>query len=719
MRIKEDRGLEKIRGTVDRIIFTSDNDQFCVFKATLAERSKKAVVAGNITTPLVGEEIEIKGYWWVHPRFGRQFKAESLTRILPRSEKGIVRYLSSGLFKGIGEAMARRIVETFGEDTLRIFEEEPERLREVRGIGAKTWQALMESYRDTEALHDLTLYLEQAGVSGRYAPMLHKTYGEDALEIIRENPYRLIREVDGIGFVTADQLACSEGLSELNESRIEAGLEHILLQATMNGDCCLPINKLVGKTAELLRVDQENITYLTEEMLDYGVFPVEIYEGICYVYHPRIYEAETGVAYHIERLLSRADAIPLPSDLVVKRIENDLQLKLAESQSEALRRSMSAGVVVITGGPGTGKTTLVRGILQYAEQANLKVLLAAPTGRAAKRLAEASGKDASTLHRLLEAGLDGEISLFQKDAANPLKGDVIIVDEASMLDIELMYHFLEAVSSGTRIVLVGDVNQLPPVGPGNVLRDIIDSDTVPVVHLKTIFRQASGSDIAVNAQRVCDGLMPEFTLDGDVVLYEFVDEKALEIVLQLCNELHYENDESKFSVQVLSPMYQGVCGVDNLNNEIQAQVQAADKKRGMFFVGDKVMQTRNNYEKGVYNGDIGLIFANDKDIAHVDYRDKNVTYENEERNEIRLAYAMTVHKSQGSEYDTVIIVLMPSQYIMLQRNLLYTALTRAKKKAYIVGTKDAIGKAVRTHYIEGRCGLLRARLCGEVDDGLA
>ncbi len=707
---EKQQGAERFRGTVDRIVFAAQDGSFCVFKMALSDRLQSVTVAGQVAPPLVGEEVEVLGGWMRHPRFGEQLRAVALHRRPPTETAAIVRYLSSGLFSGIGKAMAGRIVAAFGSDTLRVLEEEPQRLLTVSGIGEKTLARIRESVTASAALQKLTWYLEEAGVAGRYAPALQKLYGEDALTVLQEDPYRISREVDGIGFTVADRIAQFHGTDALAEGRIEAAAAYVLATCEQDGECCVPSTRLVQQVAAVLQTDSEEVGRILGELLEYGVFPTEAQAETVYVYAPDVYEAETGIPYHLERLIRTCKEPVALSDLVREHMAAILEVTLAPAQTDAIETALSHPVTVITGGPGTGKTTLLRGCLYCLEQAGLKTVLAAPTGRAAKRLAESARREASTLHKLLEAGAIGAETVFQRNYTKPLGADVVIVDEASMLDVRLMYHLLEAMKDGARLLLVGDVHQLPPVGPGNVLRDLISSETVAVVRLTELFRQAEGSEIARSAQQIHHGIVPQWTDDehGDVVFYDCRDEEALQRVCALCRLLDYGHVEQQFQVQVLSPMHKGVCGVTNLNRELQALWQG-EGARGIT-VGDKVMQRRNNYEKGVYNGDVGRVYACTDNVIRVDYQVRNVVYEAEETEELQLAYAMTVHKSQGSEYDTVIIVLQPSHYVMLQRNLLYTALTRAKKKAYIISTPEALARAVRTQRVNRRCSLLATRL---------
>ena len=705
---------ETFAGTVESIVFVAADDSFCVFKMRLAQQYKSWTLVGNVSAPLVGEEVEVSGTWVEHPRFGRQLRITALRRVRPQSAAGIVRYLGSGLFRGIGPALAKRIVDHFGEETLAVLDTSPERLAEVRGIGETTWRNFAQTYHEVSDLHALTLALEEAGVAERFAAVLQKQYGESALTVLENDPYRLARDVEGFPFRSADALAMHAGMPQDSMDRIEAGVNEVLLRGAERGHSCLKLATLARETARLLRIDEDRIREALGELLEYGVYPVTIVDDTAYVYHLSLYEAETGVAHHIERLQTVEPLTVVGAEMILEKWAAKEEVTLAAEQIQAILAALETGVLVITGGPGTGKTTLVRALLAVVSQARLRTVLAAPTGRAAKRLAETSEQDASTLHKLLEAGLVEDASVFQRDAQNPLKGDLFIIDEASMLDVSLMYHFLEAVPDHARVIFVGDVDQLPPVGPGNVLRDIIASDTVPVVRLEHIYRQEEGSGIALAAAAIRQGQMPVWR--DDVTFIDCAEEEALEEVLSLCRTLRYADPERQFAMQVLAPMYRGICGVDALNQALQRQAHGymGKSNRGLQ-VGDKVMQRKNNYEKGVYNGDLGEVYAVGEEHIAVDFRIKNSTYERGELQELQLAYALTVHKSQGSEYETVVLVLLPSQQIMLQRNLVYTAVTRAKSHVYIVGSPAAFKKALRTQHTAGRTSLLRARLTGEID----
>lgn len=702
--------MQMITGRVGRILFGSPDRRYTVFTLR-PERGEAVTVTARLTAPTPGRYVTVTGRLVVHPRYGPQFEAVAIEGGTGADTEGLVRYFRSHLFPGIGNVLARRIVEAFGAEALQVLAQEPERLLEVPGIRERQLERMVASYKENRDVHELYAHLETAGVPGRFAAPIHRLYGEYATDLVRNEPYRLVRDLDGFGFGMADALARRAELDMTAPSRLEAGLEYVLWTATAEGHCCLKEDMLLRRATVLLGLGADLLRPLLGEMVDFGVLPVSMAAGVPYIYHPQVYEAETGAAYHLARLQRRAPAprILAESSLQAQRIEP------SPEQREAMKTVLTAAVTVITGGPGTGKTTLVRGLLSCLQQENLRVVLAAPTGRAAKRLAETTGHRAATIHKLLEAGREEERAVFRRNGDNPLKGDVFIIDEASMLDIFLLYRLLEALPSGARLVLVGDVDQLPSVGPGNVLRDCMAATAIPVVRLRTLFRQEEGSGIVTAAGEVLTGTVPRE--NDDVVLCECTEEEGREIILNLCRAEDYLTPERQFRCQVLSPMRKGICGTEALNATLQlaANPAAADGEQHIR-IGDKVMQIVNNYEKDVYNGDIGTVFAVTKQTVAVDFRERELVYEGLERLELEPAYAMTVHKSQGSEYDTVILALFGSQARMLQRNLLYTAITRAKKRVYIVGERAALAKAVRTQYLQGRLGLLRERLCGEVED---
>lgn len=716
--------METIRGIVENIVFQNEMNTFVVFRLRPQSSAGAAVVVGSIGAPLLGEEVELSGEWVEHARFGRQFKAETCRRLAVTTEKGIERFLASGIIKGIGPSLAAKLVGAFGARTLEILEFSPHRLTDVEGIGAKKAETIRLAFASQTELRDVMLFLELHGVSGAYGARIVAAYGAMALDILRENPYRLAADVDGIGFRTADQIAQSLGLERDHPQRLTAGIHYALLQIAQSGHCCVPEAVLVEEAAKLLVVDALEVGVILRRMITTGQLMTEEHAGLELVYPAYLYYAEKKVA---ERLLEiRDQAKPVNSldhEGAVARWEQAAHVQLAEAQRQALVSALSHGVLVLTGGPGTGKTTTVRGILAVLEDQGFKIVLGAPTGRAAKRLSEATGREAATIHRLLEAGGGKEgAPVFSRNEENTVDADVLIVDEVSMMDINLTNFLLRAVPDGCRVILVGDVDQLPAVGPGSVLKDIIRSQAVPVVRLTEVFRQAGESIIVHNAHRINRGLKPDYNVNQDFWFYEFGDsQSAANAIVDLCvNQLPGDGYAVTSDIQVLSPMHRHDCGVENLNSLLQQAINPAQPDKPeistakfTFRQGDKVMQMKNNYAKGVFNGDIGLITAIDNGLVFVRYPDNAIIYESNEVDELHLAYAMSVHKSQGSEYPVVVMPLTDNHYVMLQRNLLYTAVTRAKERVILVGTKAALNTALSNDRTKRRYTLLAERLRGE------
>ena len=714
--------MQALTGTVDSIVYRSDGDDFTVFRLVPARENAPVSVVGNFPVPLVGEELELTGEWVEHSRFGRQFKAASCRRLAPTTVKGIERFLASGAIKGIGPATAARMVARFGDRTLEMLENYPHRLTEIEGIGAKKAAVIRASFAEHSDLREIMLFLETHGVTGAYAGRIYKHYGGAALAVLQDNPYRLAAEVDGIGFRTADHIAVALGRDANDPERLTAGIEYALLQTAQTGHCCLPEDTLVQESAKLLGASAIEIAVCLAGLVRDNLLHTEDCQGATLIYPGLLYHAETQVAARLKKLRERA--VPARSgdaEQAVAAWEENEGVTLAAAQREAVAAALRHGVLVLTGGPGTGKTVTVKGILAVLAEQGFKILLGAPTGRAAKRLSEACGREAATIHRLLEAtgGREGAPQ-FMRDERTPLDADVVIIDEASMIDITLMYYLLRAVPEGCRFVLVGDVDQLPAVGPGNVLKDIIRSGTVPVVRLSEVFRQAGESVIVVNAHRINRGLFPDTRSSADFQFREVADEAAVAAaIVKLCGEeLPADGLDPLADIQVLSPMHRHQCGVENLNRLLQAALNPPSPARppvgaGALRQGDKVMQTRNNYGKGVFNGDIGYIVGADSGIAVVRYPDGDILYEKAEIDELVLAYAMSVHKSQGSEYPAVVMPLVAGHYVMLQRNLLYTAVTRAKQRVILLGTKAALNTALANDRTRRRYSLLAERLRGE------
>ena len=716
--------MEKICGTVDTIIFASQDNRFTVLKLSPEKLSTQITVTLNGIAPLIGQLLEIEGEWVKHPKFGQQFKATTYKTVAPTEISGIEKFLASGAINGIGPAMAKKIVAEFGEKTLEIIAKSPNELLKVPGIGKKTAEKISASYLEQSELTEIMVWLENHGISNTYAGKIFAKYGSFAIDIMEKDIYRLFQDIEGIGFLTADKLAFNLGIQREDKRRIISGIDYALMQLCNNGHCCIPEMALVDKTAKILQVNNQIIFTILKERIDNGSLNTEVVGGETLIYPPYLYYAEKKVAMRLLQLQQATE--PLSEDnlsLFIKVWEKDNQIQLAQKQKEAIKACLHHGVLVLTGGPGTGKTTVIKGILSILKAQGLKIRLAAPTGRAAKRLSETTGQKALTIHRLLEANnlaQDDNLQLgFSKDIDDQLDADVIILDEVSMVDIVLMHHFLNAVPDGCRIILVGDTDQLPAVGPGSVLKDIIRSQKIPAIRLDEIFRQAQTSMIIQNAHIINAGRLPDLRKQySDFVFYELNDDTSItQKILDLCTkDLPHEGFNVLKDVQVLSPMHRFLCGVENLNLMLQEQLNPKKNQDEIkyssqtFRVGDKVMHIRNNYQKNVFNGDIGFIQDINNEKLTVDYFDHIVTYEKNELNELTLAYASSVHKSQGSEYKVVIIPLSTSHYIMLQRNLLYTAITRAKQKVIIIGSKKALMTAVQSNRTQKRYTLLAERL---------
>lgn len=705
---------EELRGTVRKIIFSSDDGRFCVFLLEDKESRKIMTAAYRGLAPYVGQPVLLRGCWERHPRFGMQFKCSSLENTKPEETEEIKLFLASGLIDGIGPSMAGRIVDHFGRKTLDVFENRIDDLRQVPGIGRKTLAKIKESYEKVREEQELIMFLQSLGISESFAADIRKRYGGETEDVLSGDPYRMVRDIPGLGFQEVDRIALAKGVDPDDADRVTKGIEYTISRALAQGHACAPESSVFRNASLLLGVTEDIVREAGKESIENGFIPSLVWNDKRYLYLPSLHEAETESALRIKSLLH---AEPLGSSrLAVEKFEREKGLTLADRQREAVEKALKSGVLIITGGPGTGKTTLVQAIITAARQFQLKVRLMAPTGRAAKRLSLSSGVEADTIHKALEAELhDSGSTFFNRNESDPLKEDLIIVDEASMMDISLFYHLLCALKEGARLILVGDIDQLPPVGPGSPLKDLIEWGEVPVVRLEHIFRQKEGSGIIDNAARIREGQMCYPDEEGEFLIYYAASEPdAFREIMLLCRDMDYGSEKMKMKMQVLSPMYRGACGVDHLNRAIQELVHDHPVEGAVHFLpGDKVMQKKNDYDKGVYNGDLGIVWAVDKNKIFVRFDSKEVVYEGEERSSIQLAYAATVHKSQGSEYDTVILVLLPTQGIMLKRNLLYTGVTRARKKTILISTEDAIARAVSRADTASRYSLFLPLLKGE------
>ncbi|OHD72916.1 MAG: hypothetical protein A2V99_05215 [Spirochaetes bacterium RBG_16_67_19] len=677
----------ELEGTLETLTYRNEQTGYSVARLQVPGQSGQVTVVGTLHDPVVGQTLQLTGDWQNHPRYGRQFHIEASRSVSPATAEGIERYLGSGMVKGIGPELARRIVARFGTDSLRVLDEEPKLLSAVPGIGPSRLAALGEAWKAQRGLREVMLFLQSHDIGTANAWRIYRRYGAKSIERIRENPYRLAEEVYGIGFRTADRVAASLGLARDAPARLQAGLLFALGGA--EGHTCLPTDELARRAAVLLELPEERLAEGLRELAAAGRV---VLEGAC-VYLPALHAAEAGIALLLHRLAAAPrTALAAEPEKDIARAQGNLDLTLDPPQAEALAAALREKVLILTGGPGTGKTTILRTLV--AALSGRRVLLAAPTGRAAKRLEESSGREAKTIHRLLE--FDWRTGGFRKGPAEPLGCDLLIVDEASMVDTVLMYQLLRALPPAAGLLLVGDADQLPSVGPGNVLRDLIASGRLPVRELTHIYRQAAASLIVTNAHRIRAGRMPE----GDGEDFYFIEQdspaKAAEIILQLVTERIPRRFglDPRADIQVLSPMHKGEVGVQNLNRLLQGALNpgAEGLQRGPWRLstGDRVLQLRNDYEKEVFNGDIGRISHLDAGQAVIEFDGRPVRYELEELDEIALAYAVSVHKSQGGEFPAVVLPVMTQHYVLLQRNLLYTAVTRGRRLVVLVGTRRAL-----------------------------
>lgn len=742
----EEENTISLRGSLERIVYHNDENNYSVLSLKVSKHADLVTAVGILPNPVLGEFMLLSGEWVDNPRFGMQFSFTKAEASLPTTLTGLEKYLASGFIKGVGAATAAKIVNTFGEDTINVLDNEPDRLREVAGLSAKKAQDIAIAWSEKQDERRIMVFLQGWGLGTGYASRIFKQYGADTIEILKANPYRLTQDVWGIGFAIADKIAASMGIAPTAPERVAAGVAFTLNEFVAQGHVFAPKEKLLVRTAELLGISADlvdeglELARLEENVIVEDYINAEDNENVeTAVYLPAFHYSEVKSAENLATLV----ASPFQTQFVdfeqyLPVLEQDMGFTLADTQKEAIKTALASKVMVITGGPGTGKTTIIRAVKKLKEYAGFIVALAAPTGRAAKRMSEATGGEAKTIHRLLECQGTADVGLnFLRDDKNPLEADLIILDEASMIDQVLFHHILKAIKKEASLILVGDINQLPSVSSGNVLEDVIESGICPVVKLNQIFRQGRESRIITNAHMINNGEIPNLQneKDSDFYFIETTSENDKSVpeeeqkaeterrTLDVIKRLVTQNIPRSFGfdpfrdIQVLCPMHNGITGTKRLNIELQ---QVLNKNGGegierfgfCYKVGDKVMQIKNNYDKDIYNGDIGIITDIDthEKMMLVSTDSGDVCYEFTELDELAPAYAISVHKSQGSEYPVCIVPLLTQHYIMLQRNLLYTAVTRGKKLVVLVGSKKALAIAVSNNQTKVRWTRLKERL---------
>lgn len=715
--------MTKLRCVVERITYQNAENGYSVMKVKVKGYDDLVTLVGNLLEVPAGSVLLCEGEWRVDKRYGQQFQCETWEEVMPATAYGIEKYLGSGLVKGIGPKFAKLIVGHFGTDTIEVIETDIERLYEVPGIGKKRVEKIRESWEKQKDIKNVMLFLQGFGVSTAYAAKIYRQYGKESIDKVKENPYRLADDIWGIGFKTADGIARKMGYEMNDERRLRSGLIYTLNQLADEGHCYAEEEQLIATARQLLEADEECI----HTAMTYAIETEDLMLDGTGIYLPPFYYAECGTANRLSTLVHTKEVGSIfTARFDLTKLQRETGIEYDEVQVEAIRQAIASKVMVLTGGPGTGKTTTTKAIIAALQSAGMHILLAAPTGRAAKRMSEATGMEAKTIHRLLEYNpQDG----YKRNDENPLEGDALIVDECSMIDIILMNNLTKALPTTMRLVLVGDIDQLPSVGAGNVLRDIIDSGVIPVVRLTRIFRQAQSSRIVMSAHAINRGCFPDIS-NGQHTDFFFMKqeepEKVAETIVSLVRDrLPKAYRQPAANIQVLTPMQRGVVGAANLNMALQQALNhntAALVRGGYTYKeGDRVMQLRNNYDKDVYNGDLGYVRSVDMEerTLTVDFDGQLVEYEVSELDELTLAYATTIHKSQGSEYPIVVMPVLMTHYVMLQRNLIYTGITRAKKICVLVGQTKALAYAIHNMKVLKRNTRLKERLAPTATDSIA